>query len=318
MTFEYSQWPARWGPPLSAAIQLATILAVARTALHQGALGALLLGAPIVIALAVVARNAKRRWTSGFPIHRTRSTNLEARRGTPLIWLVAHVDSKSQTIPMLVRIASSIGLALAMAVSGLVVLISLATGAKPSQLWEWISAFSVLTALPSIFCWVRNRSNGALDNATGVSAVLLAAKSLPATQSLGVLVTSGEELGLAGAREWARSAQTDLLVVNCDTVDDQGGWRLMHTGKKPGRLTSAGETSATRLGFKLSIGRLIPGILADSVAFADRGLAAVTLSRGTLSTLARIHTRRDNSTALSGKGVAEASRFLSTLVTELG
>jgi hypothetical protein len=65
------------------------------------------------------------------------------------------------------------------------------------------------------------------------------------------------------------------------------------------------------------MGSLIPGILADSMAFADLGIEAVTLSRGTLSTLARIHTRRDNSNALTAKGAAEASVLLSALAKEL-
>jgi hypothetical protein len=65
------------------------------------------------------------------------------------------------------------------------------------------------------------------------------------------------------------------------------------------------------------MGRMIPGILADSMAFADRGIESVTVSRGTLSTLARIHTRRDNSIALTGSGVAEASALLAALTREL-
>jgi len=63
--------------------------------------------------------------------------------------------------------------------------------------------------------------------------------------------------------------------------------------------------------------RLIPGILADNMPFADRGIDAITLSRGTLGTLARIHTRRDNSNALAGKGAVEASALLTGLAKEL-
>ena len=68
---------------------------------------------------------------------------------------------------------------------------------------------------------------------------------------------------------------------------------------------------------KARVGRMIPGILADSMAFADRGIESVTVSRGTLSTLARIHTRRDNSIAFTGSGVAEASTLLEALTREL-
>jgi hypothetical protein len=47
------------------------------------------------------------RWgTSHVPWMRSQSFNLVARRGNPSVWLVAHIDSKSQTIPMLARIAS--------------------------------------------------------------------------------------------------------------------------------------------------------------------------------------------------------------------
>jgi hypothetical protein len=46
-------------------------------------------------------------------------------------------------------------------------------------------------------------------------------------------------------------------------------------------------------------------------------MEAVTISRGTLGTLARIHTRRDFSIAMTGKGAAEASVLLSALAKEL-
>jgi hypothetical protein len=53
------------------------------------------------------------------------------------------------------------------------------------------------------------------------------------------------------------------------------------------------------------------------MVFAEQGLKAVTVGRGTLKTLARIHTRRDTSNTLTGKGAAEASAILSALAKEL-
>ena len=126
-----------------------------------------------------------------------------------------------------------------------------------------------------------------------------------------------EELGLAGARAWAATADAGMLVVNCDTVDDDGSWRCMYSGPKPARIARAVETIALTSGLKVAVGRLIPGILADSMAFADRGIESVTISRGNLSTLARIHTRRDNSSALGGSGVADGGALLSSLAKEL-
>ena len=176
---------------------------------------------------------------------------------------------------------------------------------------------AVVAALPSLFCFVGNDSHGALDNASGVVTVLLASWLAEEVENLGILITSGEELGLAGARVWAAGAAAGILVVNCDTVDDAGGWRCMYNATRPAKITSVADAIAARLGFKLAIGRMIPGILADSMAFADRGMGAVTISRGRLSTLARIHTRRDTSIALTGNGVVDGAALLSALAKEL-
>jgi hypothetical protein len=107
------------------------------------------------------------------------------------------------------------------------------------------------------------------------------------------------------------------VVLNCDTIDDDGGWRLMYNGTRAHQIAVAAEKVSGLMGSKVTVGRFIPGILADSMAFSDRGFPAVTLSRGTLSTLARIHTRRDTSNAFTCRGVAEASTLLSALTTEL-
>jgi hypothetical protein len=324
LPFDYSQWPGRWGPPSAAAFQAFTILAVAHMAVHHGPLSALIVGAALVIALMLASGDAKRRWTAIFPLQRARSSNVEAKRGNPEVWLVAHIDSKSQTVPMLIRIASSVVLAIVTAASFVVILLSLVGVSFPRPVWHGLALAAVLGALPSVFCFVRNGSPGSLDNASGVVAVLTAVQSPSAPRDLGVLITSGEELGLAGARAWAlarvraTSAQPGIRVLNCDTVDDAGGWRCMYTGPKPERIAAAAETIAAGLGVRLPVGRLIPGILADSMAFADLGIEAVTLSRGTLSTLARIHTRRDNSNALTGSGAADAGVLLSALAKELG
>lgn len=337
LAFEYSEWPGRWGPPIAAAFHALTILAVAHMAVHHGALSALAVGAAMVVALMFASTDAKRRWIARFPFERARSTNLEARRGDPRVWLVAHLDSKSQTVPILVRIASSVVLAFVSALSLIVLLLSLVGVSFPEVTWHAIALAGVLAALPSMLCFVQNSSNGAVDNASGVVAALLAAQSDLAPRDLGVVITSGEELGLAGARAWALSAlplpvvqpsvlpasapqvnpQREVSILNCDTVDEAGQWRCMYTGTKPDRITAAAETIAGTLGVRVKVGRLIPGILADSMVFADRGLKAVTVARGTFGTLARIHTRRDTSNTLTGNGAAEASVLLSALAREL-
>jgi hypothetical protein len=286
-------------------------------ATHEGSVIAMVVGAALYIALVLASGDAKRRWISALPIQRSTAVNLEATRGNPTVWLVAHIDSKSQTVPMLVRIASSVALGAVMVASTIVLLFSLRDSIDMSAAWPPLRIAAILAAVPSIFCWVRNDSHGAVDNASGVAAVLLASASASAARDLGVLITSGEELGLAGARVWAARAKPGIVVLNCDTIDDDGGWRLMYNGARLHQIAVAAERVSSSMGSKIALGRFIPGILADSMAFSDRGFPAVTLSRGTLSTLARIHTRRDTSNAFTCRGVAEASTLLSALTTEL-
>jgi Zn-dependent M28 family amino/carboxypeptidase len=220
-------------------------------------------------------------------------------------------------VPMLLRIASSVVLGVITILAFLTIMLSLFWVSPPVYTWHALALAAVVGALPAMFCFVRNESRGALDNASGVAAVLIASRAESAPHDLGVLITSGEELGLAGARAWAAAAETGMLVVNCDTVDDAGGWRCMYSGAKPARIARVVATIALKPGLKVAIGRMIPGILADSMAFADRGIESVTISRGNLSTLAHIHTRRDNSSALGGSGVADGAALLSSLAKEL-
>lgn len=317
LPFEYSQWPARWGPPLSAVALAATIIAVARIAMEGRPLIALTIGGALIATLFLVDGYARRRWITSFPTHRAISVNLEARRGTPRVWLVAHLDSKSQTVPMLLRIAGSIAIATLAGLTVIAVLAAIAGLDGGPRVWDTLQLAAIVAALPGVSCFVRNNSVGAVDNATGVVAAILAAQSPSAPADLGVLITSAEELGLAGARRWCSTAQLEDFVLNCDTVDDVGNWRAMYTTARPPRLADVVLSVAAKLGLRLRVGRLIPGILTDSIPFADRGIEAVTISRGTLETLARIHTRRDLSDTMTGKGAAEASVLLSALAKDL-
>ena len=62
---------------------------------------------------------------------------------------------------------------------------------------------------------------------------------------------------------------------------------------------------------------MLPGILTDSVALADGGWETLTLSRGSLRTLLRIHTPRDGLDAMRGTGIAGAARVLARTAARL-
>ncbi|HKR09235.1 MAG TPA: M28 family peptidase [Gemmatimonadaceae bacterium] len=318
ISFEYSQWLARWGSPLLAFVLGALIIFLGRLGLAGEPLAATAVLFGMFVVLFLTFASVRKGWILAFPWSRAVATNLECRRGNPTLWLLAHLDSKSQTVPMLPRIAGSVALYLA----GLLT----AFGSLAFLIWGDVAApavfaAQVLAAFGAVMvglCFVGNRSPGGVDNASGVAAVLLAAQSPDSSETLGVLITSGEELGLAGASAWAANAEATLVILNCDTIDEAGRFRCMYSYREPVRVTIAAERQAKRLGMELKIGRLIPGIMADSMVFANRvSWSAITLSRGTLGTLARIHTRRDNSSVLSGNGAAQASVLLSALTKEL-
>ena len=317
--FEFSAFPGRWATPIAGAVLLAALGAAG----HLGWRGhpwlalAVLLAAPGGVAALGLA--AGRHGVLGLPMLRERATNLVAERdasaGPPRVWLVAHLDSKSQPVPILVRALGIVATALLL-LAGIAAALAQGIGAPLADGWPWIAiaaAAPVVTA-PIVLSVVGARSPGALDNASGVATVLLAAARVPAGTPLGVLLTSAEELGLAGARAWA-SERGPAVAINCDGVDDSGSLVCMHDGRSADRLIEALRRAG---GPALRVRVLLPGILTDSVALADAGWAAVTVSRGGLATLARIHRPGDTADRLSGEGIAAAATVIAAAAAELG
>jgi hypothetical protein len=321
--FDFSEFPGRFAVPLIGLILAAVVSLTVHVFWSHGgaapAIGTLVAGSLIVV---MASRWLTRRGTSRVPWLRSHSVNLIARRGNPSIWLVAHIDSKSQTIPMLARIASIVVSVLAIVIMAASLVSSWLATSKGDLDWsqiEWLIASALVAlfaATPLIVCLTGNRSPGAADNASGVISVLLAARALSQRPDVGVVITSGEELGLAGARAFVQSHATNAIALNCDTIDDVGEFRCMASGPR-GAATAAVGRAASRLAFNVPIRALLPGILADSVAFADAGWDSVTLSRGNLATLARVHTSSDTRERLNGTGIAKAARLLAATVEEL-
>lgn len=337
--FEFSEAPAKWGPCIGAvAMAILSLGAGHLTVRHHAPAAALLFGlAGFTIVSSIGARIA-RTGTLGMRWARSRSANLVAVRrressARPRLWLVAHLDSKSQTIPMLLRIAAVVAFALCFAgmLAAMVAMLATQSADLRDRMLHVVHVMSVLASvslLPIILCFIGNRSPGAADNASGVASVLLAAEMPGHREDVGVLLTSGEELGLAGARAFARDEAEAGTAINCDTIDDDGRFICMASGRKSGRLDSAIDRAATRLGIDtlpaqsrrrdaVRLRGMIPGILADNIAFTDAGWESFTLSRGNLGTLARVHTSRDRAELIEGTGIAHAARLLAAIVEEL-
>lgn len=257
------------------------------------------------LVVAVTARWAARRGVLSLPLARRAGVNLVGSRGSPTVWLVAHLDSKSQPMPTLVRASFLVALGIALVATVLVG--AFWPGGEPAP---WMLPLSgTVAGFVLSFATVGDDSPGALDNASGVAAVLAAIEQLPPGVALGVVFPSAEELGLAGMRAWVRG-RAPGTAINVDTVDDEGALRCMvhgaHSRPLAGAVAHAG---------RVRVSRMIAGLLTDGVALADAGWQAVTVSAGTWRTLGRIHRPGDTVVGLTGRGADEVARLLTVLLT---
>lgn len=322
--FDYSAAPGRWGMPLAGVLAALAVVAAAQAG-RAGQPGVALVVLVVVAAgIVAVAPRALRDGVARWGIARRRAVNVVGTRGgpAPYLWLVAHVDSKSQPVPMAARVAGVAGSVIAWTLAvGLAAAQLL--GARVTPLWGPLAIVAVVAALPVAGSVIGAASPGALDNASGVAAVLLAADgtdigpALP--HEIGVLISSAEEVGLAGARLWGRDERWGRRIVdaqrhgpplalNVDSVDDVGALRVMAASPLPARIDAAlADEPAVRRG------RLPPGVLVDAIALADARFAALTVSKATVGSLSRIHTPRDDLDRLRGDGVIEATKLLRRL-----
>ena len=313
--FEYSAFPGALGAPLTGVLipLLATIAWSTSTRVDHTAVW--WSGVVIVFVIAaLVGRHLGGDGVLDLGLMRRAGVNLEAVRGQaePVVWLVAHLDSKWQPVPMLGRVA---GVAL-LVVGIIAVLVEAALGAHAS----WPLVIVWLGGAPLIASFVGTRNHGTVDNASGVAAVLEAAELLGQDiADVGVLITDAEELALAGALAWAR-AHANVgagFCLNCDGIDDVGLLTVMRHRGPPNDLPERFVRAARDLGEPLRVIRLLPGVLTDSVALAAAGWRTVTLSRGTLRTLGRIHTSRDTLDTMRGTGIGDAARLLARVAEDL-
>jgi len=311
--FEYSAFAGAYAAPLAGLL----ILPLAGALAAEPRSNIMALVAMLALTLASIAgRHVAHMGVLHIPIARRRGVNLEAVRGAeePLVWLVAHIDSKWQPVAMLARVAGVMLVAVALIAS---ILLAAAEAVVPPALTWTLFGLACLGAIPLMLSYVGARNDGSVDNASGVAAVLEAAATIPLSARVGVLITDAEEMALAGARAWVRSHKPSI-ALNCDSVDDRGSLVVMYSGSRPVRLVSLFTVAAWAIGEQVRVLRLIPGILTDHVALADAGSETVTLSRGDLRTLQRIHTARDSLASMRGTGIATAARVLAHTATELG
>lgn len=319
--FEFSAFPGRFATPLFGGAVAFTV----GVAGHLGARGARWL--PLVICVAAIAvlvpawRWLQRRGVLDMPVMRQRGINLIATRlgALPRVWLCAHLDTKSQPVPSLLRMLGSVLGGVGFIATLVLSLLAAAGYSMVDVAWAAIALVTLVGAIPVVLSVVGDKSPGALDNASGVAAVIAAARGVPNDSDIGVLITDAEELGLAGAMSWARARAGGIggIVLNCDGVDDGGANIVMYTGQRPEAIIRAIHKAEGETRKAVEVRRMALGLLTDSVAFTDAGLPSVTFSRGGYGSLARVHSRRDNLAHLRGTGIAEVASLMAATARHL-
>lgn len=328
--FEYSAFPGKWATSMGGVAAIIVIWIAG----HLGSIDrpwfALAVLAGGIGLIGGAAAWLARRGVLDVSLMRRSGVNLVASRGSegdglgrgpvsrgaaPMMWLMAHLDSKSQPVPILAR-AAGISVASVIVVAAGALSVAQGLGMAGAESWPALTIAATLALLPVAASVVGAHSDGAIDNASGCAAVLLAARTLPGSQALGVILTSAEELGLAGARAFARRHPPGVCV-NCDGVDDEGRWAVMYTGGRPHELLAAVERASRRIGLNVTPRRLLPGVLVDGVALADAGWQVITVSHGSLRTLGRVHTTRDSRALLRGDAITSAAALIATIPGEV-
>lgn len=251
-----------------------------------------------------------------------------AREGQEQILLVAHYDSKSQSLSLVRRSLLLICLVLLCLIMSLLYLSASQVGLSPfpppsRKQMGFLSAVSALCALMVYRNKTFDTSPGALDDASGVGTLLALAETLkaqpPSRVKVSFLVTDAEEEGLLGAWSYGKSHAAELssdkpYVLNLDGVGIGGRLRLK--GKFGLELAGKILQLAKRRGIPLKRCYSLPGVLMDHLPFAWGGLEAISLfclSRKSL----HIHTPKDRPDLLEERGMREVGELVLAFVQEV-
>jgi hypothetical protein len=251
----------------------------------------------------------------------------------PHLYLVAHYDSKSQNMPLVLRISLFV-----IIIGGSFVFagLNLLRMAYPGVVTfaVAIGILVIVCGIPLLFLNHGNASPGAIDDASGVGVVLhlaqLIAKQPKLKKKLNVtlLITSAEELGVKGALAYVKEVNSALRnedgaaglhVLNFDGIGVDG--QLYLVGRRrpfpdsTNNLFDLVRQAADELGF--SIGRFsLPGAMFDHIPFAVEGYDAISVI-GIGKSTRWIHTAKDSPDKLHLRGFEQAGRLAVRVIEKL-
>ncbi len=250
--------------------------------------------------------------------------------GLPHLYLVAHYDSKSQRMPLAVRIA----LFMVAIIAGLILIVLTLLNVY-TVLYVPIGVLALAAAAPLLFLNVGNNSPGAIDNASSVGLVLHLAEVLAERTDwqdklhLTILITSAEELTLMGSVAYVtehegllrQHDQTGgLHILNFDGVGIDGDlYYVGHSPRSPRsdtiNLLALAHTACADL--HLSLRRFgFVGALFDHIPFAQHGFDAISLiAVGKASQ--SVHTPADSVDKLHERGFDQAGRVALHVIDQM-
>ena len=277
-----------------------------------------------LLLMLITAGYVRRDGLESLPWGRSEATNLWIQRpgARPRYVFMAHRDSKSQFLPLSFRGPVILIAILAFIVLAVLAFLSLArfVGTGP-VLFTGIIAF--ICGLLLVVSWAADYSPGALDNASGLATLLgIAAREKDATD-VAFLITDAEELGLAGARAIASRLPPVFGVINVDSIDDEGTFIVAERFGWPRPAGLAPHLAAAILGAASALDldaqrRDVPfGIMLDHMPIVKAGTPALSVMRGTLGSLHRIHRPADSADHVSGAGVTQCIDLLCAALGQL-
>ena len=244
-------------------------------------------------------------------------------RAEQYIYLVAHYDSKSQSLPILLR-AFCLFVA---TVASLWIGLSYFCFSKetlslfPSWRVDPALALALLGMIPIVLLKTGNRSPGGLDNAGSIGILLHLADVLkqkrPWHSQVTFLFTGAEEEGLQGAFAYLQKHKNEIVkersyFVNLDVVGVKGATRIffrkgaLPIGREPLFVSRMREIARP---FGIGTGSFSFGIMMDHQALLEKGYRAVSIACASKKIL-KVHTARDTADQLEEQGMEEAGKFL--------
>ena len=239
------------------------------------------------------------------------------------LYLVAHYDSKSQSLPILLRSFFLILSGLASLWLGFNYLwpSKETLGLFPSWPVDFALALSFWGLIPLLFLKTANRSPGGLDNAGSLGILLYLAEVLkqkrPLHSQVIFLFSSAEELGLQGAFAYLQNHKEEIekeksYFLNLDAVGIKGATRIFfRKGSLPVGRKSLFVSRLKEIAKPFAIGTasFSFGVMMDHQAFLEKGYPAVSLACASRKIL-KVHTDRDTADLLEEEGMEEVGKFV--------